>query len=115
MRSISLGGAAGLADESVSLVLISGASDARRLTRDRALQVELSPILKPDGLIYFERHRPAGSAARWCRRAPIGRGIWRFTVVLADSAGRRDAYCCARARSGDDALFFAPRPNQPVA
>jgi hypothetical protein len=56
VRSISLGGAAGLADDSVSLALISGASDARRLTHDRALQVELRRILKPDGLIYFERH-----------------------------------------------------------
>ncbi len=55
MRSISLGGASGLADDSVSLVLISGASDARRLTRDRSLQAELRRILKPDSLIYFER------------------------------------------------------------
>lgn len=55
VRSISLGGAAGLADDSVSLVLISGASDARRLTRDRSLQIELRRILKHDGLIYFER------------------------------------------------------------
>ncbi|MEO7910104.1 MAG: aminoglycoside phosphotransferase family protein [Roseiflexaceae bacterium] len=56
VRSISLGGAASLADDSVSLALISGASDARQLTRDRALQAELRRILKPDGLIYFERH-----------------------------------------------------------
>jgi hypothetical protein len=55
VRSISLGGAAGLADDSVSLALITGAGDARRLTRDRALQVELRRILKRDGLIYFER------------------------------------------------------------
>ena len=55
VRSISLGGAAGLADASVALALISGASDARRLTRDRALQAELRRILKPDGMIYFER------------------------------------------------------------
>src|SRR5262245_6278654 len=56
VRSISLGGAAGLADQSVSLALISGAGEARQLTRDRALQVDLRRILKPDGLIYFERH-----------------------------------------------------------
>jgi hypothetical protein len=55
MRSISLGGAAGLADDSVSLALISGARDARRLARDRALQIELRRILRPDGLMYFER------------------------------------------------------------
>jgi hypothetical protein len=55
VRSISLGGTAGLADESVGLALISGAGDARRLMRDRALQLELRRILKPDGLIYFER------------------------------------------------------------
>lgn len=68
VRSISLGGAAGLADDSVSLVLISGASDARRLTRDRSLQVELRRILKCDGLIYVERRGLAdqlrGGAAR---------------------------------------------------
>jgi hypothetical protein len=56
VRSISLGGAAGLADDSVSLALISGATNARQLMRDRALQAELRRILKPDGLIYFERH-----------------------------------------------------------
>jgi len=55
VRSISLGGTAGLADDSVELALISGAGDARRLTRDRELQLELRRILKPDGLIYFER------------------------------------------------------------
>jgi phosphotransferase family enzyme len=55
MRSISLSGAAGLADDSVSLALISRASDARRLSRDRALQIELRRILKPNGLLYFER------------------------------------------------------------
>src|SRR5262245_53102525 len=69
MRSISLGGAAGLADDSVSLALISGAHDARRLARDRSLQVELRRVLKPDGLIYFERRGlpdqlRAGSAVR---------------------------------------------------
>src|SRR5689334_5360467 len=46
VRSISLGGTAGLADESVELALISGAGDARRLVRDRALQLELRRILK---------------------------------------------------------------------
>jgi len=56
VRSISLGGAASLADDSVALALISGASDARQLMRDRALQADLRRILKPDGLIYFERH-----------------------------------------------------------
>ncbi|MEP7190910.1 MAG: hypothetical protein ABI901_17100, partial [Roseiflexaceae bacterium] len=56
VRSISLGGAASLADDSVALALMSGAGDARQLTRDRALQAELRRILKPDGLIYFERH-----------------------------------------------------------
>jgi hypothetical protein len=56
VRSISMGGAASLVDDSVSLALISGASDARQLTRDLALQAELRRILKPDGLIYFERH-----------------------------------------------------------
>ncbi|HEU5099736.1 MAG TPA: phosphotransferase [Roseiflexaceae bacterium] len=55
VRSISLGGTAGLADNSVELALISGSGDARRLERDRALQLELRRILKPDGLIYFER------------------------------------------------------------
>jgi hypothetical protein len=55
VRAISLGGTAGLADESVALALISGAGDARRLSRDRALQIELRRILKPDGLIYFEQ------------------------------------------------------------
>jgi Phosphotransferase enzyme family len=55
VRSISLGGVAGVADNSVSLVLIPGAGDTRRLIHDRALQVELRRILKPDGLIYFER------------------------------------------------------------
>jgi hypothetical protein len=55
VRSVSLGGAAGLADDSVALALIAGAGDARRLTHDRALQIELRRILKPDGLIYFER------------------------------------------------------------
>jgi hypothetical protein len=54
VRSISLGGAAGLADASVSLALISGAADARWLTHDRSLLVELRRILKPDGIIYFE-------------------------------------------------------------
>lgn len=55
VRPISLGGTAGLADDSVELALISGAGDARRLVRDRALQLELRRILKPDGMIYFER------------------------------------------------------------
>jgi hypothetical protein len=66
VRSISLGGAAGLADASVSLALISGAADARRLTHDRSLQVELCRILKPDGMIYFERR---GLPDQLCGRA----------------------------------------------
>jgi hypothetical protein len=55
VRAIGLGGAAGLADESVALALIAGVGDTRQLARDRALQIELRRILKPDGLIYFEQ------------------------------------------------------------
>jgi hypothetical protein len=55
VRSISLGGTSGLADDSVALALIASTGDARRIMSDRALQLELRRVLKPDGLIYFER------------------------------------------------------------
>ena len=54
LRSMSLDGATGLPDSSVSLALISGKGDARRLAHDPAFQNELRRILKPDGLIYLE-------------------------------------------------------------
>jgi hypothetical protein len=82
MRSISLGGAAGLADDSVSLALISGARDARRLARDRALQIELRRILKPDGLIYFEQRglsdqlRGGGTVRRLAEEFGAARLYW---------------------------------------
>jgi hypothetical protein len=82
VRSISLGGAASLADDSVSLALIAGAGDARRLTHDRALQAELRRILKPDGLIYFERHglpdqlRGSGAVRRLAESFGASRLYW---------------------------------------
>ena len=82
VRSISLGGASGLADDSVSLVLISGASDARRLTHDRSLQVELRRILKCDGMIYFEQRglpdelRGGGTVRRLAESFGVSRRYW---------------------------------------